>query len=48
MRGVEAEPRADIAEEPAEVEAVEHSKPLSDGLGYCGLDGINDLPCDSH
>ena len=42
----EVEPGTKVIDEPAEVEAVEHSEFLSDGWGYRGVDSIDNQLCD--
>jgi len=46
VTGFEAESCAEVVDELAEAEAVEHSELLSNRWGYRGLNAVNDLPCD--
>ena len=45
MGGFRAESGTEVVDEPAEVEAVEHSELLSDVWGYRSVDSVDNQPC---
>lgn len=46
--GVGFESRAEVVDEPADLEALEHPEPLLDGWRHRGVDAIENPPCDKN